>query len=384
MIYFIVLLLVLYPVISYRKNLASEHNSYYWFLCVVLIFLMGLRYRVGGDCIRYEIGFDSYPTLDEYFQNFVFYQRYQPFWYILCGFFKGIVDDYFFFQFFQCAFVNFVVFYFVHKHCCNKFVFVALFYCFEYFYFSSEIMRESIAVCLFLLAYDSLVEKSYVKYYGLASIAFLFHTSAVILFIMPFLYYLVAEKTGIARLVYIAVILFVVSIGSDFVQSFFSNTLFIGSESLLEETTKTIEKGGLNLNGIIVKLFFSFSIISSYFVLERSELDNNSNRFIVTMSLLLLFISFIYNPLGRFRNYFEILFLCLFADLFLISVGSSFNRLRFGLITMIISEVISFGTPVQHDYYKFERYKMYYPYSSVIDKTDNAQRFEVMSTQFLH
>lgn len=383
MIYLFVLLLVLFPVFHYEKN-GITNNKYYWLLCVLLILFMGLRYRVGGDCLRYEVYFDASPDLNEFLRGDFILLPYQPLWYLFIAISKNLSDDFFVFQFVQCAVINIVVFYYAYKHSCHKFTFVALFYCFEYLYFSTEIMRESLAIVVFLLSIDFLSKKAYLKYFALAIIAYLFHTSAIILFAMPLCYKILVSDSNYKRILTSLAIIFAVQLLSTNIGVFIGSSNFIGNEIVNEKINASIEYGGLNIFGLISRLFFSFAAIVSFVILNKSSHNSDINKVLLTVYLITILIPFIYVPLGRFQNYFVIPFLVIFSDLLYdFEANYSLRRtVKLGLYVMIISEIISMNTYIKHSYISYQRYKMYFPYSSVLTKESNAEREHVMSTQF--
>ena len=90
MIYLFVLILLLLG-LKYDFRLGSKSaDRYYIFECIVLVLLMGLRYHVGGDAIRYE----SYFEYSSDFQDILAYgiarSGFQPGWLILQGISKQL------------------------------------------------------------------------------------------------------------------------------------------------------------------------------------------------------------------------------------------------------------------------------------------------------
>ena len=66
-IYIIVLILLIIPFFFRHEQSNSKYNNYYWFEFFVLFLFMGLRFRVGGDSLRYELYYSYHPNLEELF-----------------------------------------------------------------------------------------------------------------------------------------------------------------------------------------------------------------------------------------------------------------------------------------------------------------------------
>ena len=95
-IYIIVLIILLVPLFFKQKQSAIKYNSYYWFEFFVLFLLMGLRFRVGGDSLRYELYYSYHPNLNELFAEggWLTNEGFQPLWVLLQATCKSISDDF--------------------------------------------------------------------------------------------------------------------------------------------------------------------------------------------------------------------------------------------------------------------------------------------------
>ena len=382
MIYLIFLIIIVIPLFKYKKQ--DKGNSYYWFLCLTFILLMGLRYRVGGDCLRYEVAFDSDPTLQEWMRGDFLLMKHQPGWYLFCAVCKEIVDNFFFLQFVHCAIVNIVVFYFAKKYCNHKFTFVFLYALLQYTYFSTEIMRESLAVCIFLLSYDYIEKKKYIPYYIGCVLAFFFHASAIFIFFIPLIYKKINKNSKIQTLIIIS--LLVIGIYVFFVQivSLLGANIFLGGETIQQKGEMVMNYGKLNIFGIIIRIFFGLPIFVSFIFLKDSSKNNELNKFYVSMALLVFILGTVYTPLARLQNYFTIQSLVIFVDLLYEKYKNTKIKFYYKLClcVYIISFIWDFNTEIQHDTAHFKHYRMYYPYSSILEEEHDKEREYVMSTQF--
>ncbi|MDE6264241.1 MAG: EpsG family protein, partial [Paramuribaculum sp.] len=146
---------------------------------------MGLRYRVGLDTLNYMEGYQDLPTFQTYeLQNFILY-RYEPGYLLLCMICKEIGNEFFLLQIFQSIILNTAVIYFFYMYCKNPFMALILYYYIIWPYFNTEILRESIAISIFILNYENLNKGKYLRYYIWTILAICFHFSAIILVLFP-------------------------------------------------------------------------------------------------------------------------------------------------------------------------------------------------------
>ena len=182
MIYFLILfflfiLFYLYDVLHITKGV-----RFFWFFSFALLVLVaGLRFKVGGDTFSYLINYEYFPTFFE-FASFDFENaRYDFFWYVFCAICKLFSTSYFFMQFMHAFLINIAFFYFIKKYIKYKFLGVFLYFIFGFLYFNTEIMRESLAVAVFLFSLDAFYNKKWIRYFLFVTVAILFHSWALIL-----------------------------------------------------------------------------------------------------------------------------------------------------------------------------------------------------------
>lgn len=183
--YIVVLLLFIYPLLNgYKKH---THSQYYWMQCGVLILFMGLRYYVGGDTMGYMSKYEYVSPITELTYIDFILAEYQPLWVVLQGFCKYLSDEFYVLQLFLATFVNSSVFWVMRKYAVNEFlaVFVYLLTCM--LNYNCEILRASIAIGIFFIAYEELLDRHYFRYYLWVIVAILFHDQAFLLLIVPLL-----------------------------------------------------------------------------------------------------------------------------------------------------------------------------------------------------
>lgn len=164
--------------IRYRKCL-------FYLLLIYSILLSGLRYRVGLDTLNYMLFYGDIPDLNtlswEDFSNYSL----QPFYLLLCALAKTISPEFYVFQFIHALIVNSIFFGFIKRYTSHPFWGIFLYFYIYYGYFNFEILKESLAISMFLLAFPYFVERKWLKYYLIVVLALMFHLSAVILFFIP-------------------------------------------------------------------------------------------------------------------------------------------------------------------------------------------------------
>lgn len=183
-VYLVPLFLAAFGTYQFDINKNRGGKILYCFLFIYLVLLIGLRFEVGGDTLVYMEDYKWRPDLSEW--QFSWMDYYEPLYTFLCAVAKSIGDDFVYFQILHSLIFNICLFYFISKN--TKYKFAALFLCFIYYYlyFATEILRESLAVFVFVLNYKNYEEGNWGKYYLGVCIAILFHISAVILIIFPF------------------------------------------------------------------------------------------------------------------------------------------------------------------------------------------------------
>lgn len=143
---------------------------------------------------------DVLPNLSEIFSAEVGIAKLQPLWVLLSATAKSIGEDFYIFQFLHAIVVNAVIFRFIQKNTRFQFTGVLLYYFTLYPFFNFEILREALAVCFFLLSIPYYKNRKWIPYYLLITIAFLFHLSAIFLFLLPIVRNIRLEAPGLLLL----------------------------------------------------------------------------------------------------------------------------------------------------------------------------------------
>jgi hypothetical protein len=188
MIYlFIFLFLFSLSVLFDFKNIAVSPKPFWITAYLIFVSLMAFRYKLGGDTFNYMSDFKNFPYFSQLTLDSFVGLKYAPLWILLFSLIKSVFTHFLYFQLIHAVFVNGVIFWFIDRYSRFRFTSLLLYFLYYYLYFNTEIIRESISICLFLLVVPSFLAGNWKKYYILTLIAFLFHYSAIILLIFPLL-----------------------------------------------------------------------------------------------------------------------------------------------------------------------------------------------------
>lgn len=205
-VYLIPLLASVFGAYNFDINKKKGGQILYYFLFIYLVLLIGLRFEVGGDTLVYMEDYKWRADLAEW--EFSWTDYYEPLYTLLCALAKSMGSDFVYFQLLHSLIFNTCLFYFISKN--TEYKFSALFLCFIYYYlyFSTEILRESLAIFVFILNYRNYERGNWGKYYLGVCVAILFHISAVILLVFPFVRWMKFNGTYFIMLI-LSVIFFV-------------------------------------------------------------------------------------------------------------------------------------------------------------------------------
>lgn len=286
----------------------SNRKMLYWCVCIYLIFLFGLRYQIGWDTRNYSDLYNFFPSFrDHYIVIDKTFDVMQPGFKLLWLLTRTVTTEFWFFQLVQCTFVNIVVMWFLQKHT-DKIYTVLLFYllCFSWYY-CTEIMRESISISIFLLSYNSLVKRHWIKYYIGVFFAIMFHISAVLLIFVPIL---VIYPISINRKFFIisglCVIVFLI-LHSNLISIISSLSGNAFAYKLLHYTTQ-YAKGDLTINWMIFRILtyvilpLITVLIYKYYFKEKIPYES----FIAAMIIIGVGIILFQEICVRLTNYFRI------------------------------------------------------------------------------
>nr|WP_292012180.1 EpsG family protein [Chryseobacterium sp.] len=163
MIYLLVFIYLLLLSISFDFFRVKGPKTFFYYLSmIILILIAGLRWKVGGDSMIYQLRFETliYP-IDQFSKINFLEIGWEPGYVLLNSIAKSIVPEFWFFQTIHAIFVNVIIFQFFKRYTPYYFTAVLFYSFFYYFYFNMEILREIIPVCIFAgFMYPAMEKKS--------------------------------------------------------------------------------------------------------------------------------------------------------------------------------------------------------------------------------
>lgn len=334
--------------INMRYDIGKKLGSI--FLFIYLTILIGLRYKVGGDSLTYEMVYESAKDLSAW--QFTFMHIYQPGFTFLYAIAKSISHEFYCFQLLHALVLNTMLFIFLWKETKYRFLALAILEYMIYLYFSTEILRESLAVLVFALNYPNYKNKRWINFYIGVFISCLFHISAIVLIFLPLFYNLKFNKHFIWACLGIIVM---IPIFNKFF-SVFSNNI-------------VADKVDSYLGGSYGILFTFFNVLRGgifpLFILCLLSKKKHEMRFENMLCVMSLFgLAAAANPLifGRTVNYFILFLVVTLADYFHSHLRSKIRQIRQNSYIVLLLFFLVYSTQYVH----LHQYKRYMPYSSIL------------------
>ena len=203
MIYLVPLIICLLGHYLYDRPKGRKKGMGLWVvLYLVLVLMMGLRYKVVGDTYNYMNFFQWIPDISGW--TLLNAAGFEPGFSLLSSLIKTVSDSIYVYQTVLSALMTGLLMRFVFRNTRFPYLAMLLVYVAMYLYFSTEIMRESLAVVGLLTCYPLLQRKKYLPYCLVVLLLCTFHVSAVICFFIPFARFLHFDRRLIP---YLAVVL---------------------------------------------------------------------------------------------------------------------------------------------------------------------------------
>lgn len=390
MIYFVVFLYLLFGVIIYDTYEKKRYFKFHYAVLYVLFTLIaGVRWRLGVDTVNYMhyFAYDMLP-LSELSLKYIVESKFQPFWLLLNALCKSI-DSFTLLQILTSAFFHGAVFCFFYRCCRKPFTALSIFFIYNYFYFSMEIMRESLAISCFLFGVMALDKGSPSKYYVWALCAFMFHFFAIFLLFLPFCFRILKKENSLGRYILIVVLAFFAWINFKEVILLQVINLFPLNMSykVLGLVSGAMSTNSWNIKGLMYNMFPLFIIITFLYFYRRGTCKDLfvMRKKHVWLSCVLLYAVVLLICLDmpiihRFSNYVYLMVIILYSSCmyaFCLNRRTQAVFVSFCLLCMLGIRVYLLTRPdCWFDGYhlRIHPYAAYYPYTSVFDKRETRER----------
>lgn len=371
MIYLIVLVLTLFFIFLFDKKKSNVGDNAYAILLIVSICISGFRYQLGADSFGYERHFIwDIPHFNELLRGAYLSDLrmlFGPGWITLCSISKSLNDSIILFHFVHASVINGIIFWWFNKYSTYRFTCILLYFIYFYFYFNTEIQRESISICLFLLSFDMLYNKKYLKYFLISLLAFSFHNSAIILFAFPFIRFI---KFRIVLFVLMPLLMVLVFNNLDVLVK-----LFLLND-LMEYKYNIYRNVDSNFNGKFLgyHIYFLLPYVILRFSKFNSKSFNGQGAEVYSSLIYFLFLASLFvanSSIGhRFLNYLKPIVFVIFVEGMFDLTKSRLYQLKFYLKSFAITLCLYFYVPpyfqnldeiVKGSYY----YNFWYPYTNI-------------------
>lgn len=179
--YLLILLFVMLWITLEKKSL---NRKAFWVPFISLSLFAGLRSdSVGSDSKNYTRDFVNQLNID-YFE---FRSENEIGFQLLNYMILSITKNYFWLFLISAFIVVFIYLFFIKKYSTDYFLSVVMFICFGFYTFFFNGLRQGLAMAIAVMATPFLVEKKFIKFILIISVASLFHRSALILILFYFI-----------------------------------------------------------------------------------------------------------------------------------------------------------------------------------------------------
>ncbi len=397
MLYLIIFILLL--VLSYRYDYCGKEKGrtvWIWVVLLLFILIAGLRYRIGTDSIRYETYFTrNCPVIEDLAMHDFQKTRFAPLYIILNSIVRTFTDDFMVFQFIHATIVCSVMVWFLVHNTRNVFFAFAVFSLFLYLLLLTEVLRESLAVSVFLLAWPFFKEGKWLKWYAMSVIGVLCHTSAVVMVVLPLIclpglrsIFIFGKRTGL-----ICILILLLAIGVQIM--FFRYIQLLAISENVSERAEVYSKShygtqGLNPMGMLGQTirYVIYPLCALYFLYKNKTYNKivGTGGFdkLVAFSLMSVYVaifSMMVPIISRYMNYFFPFTIIVLSDFIYCRLPVLSREIRFKFIYWILFFLPMFAMQLQLGYLgavnpskTLKAYMPYYPYSSRIEMSKDTDR----------
>jgi len=381
MVYFLILLYLIGASIVFdlysggRKNSATSLR----FIFFILIIVASFRYRLAPDSVYYEYYVDEVVLgISNLTFDYLFNQRVQALW-VLASSISKSMGGYLLLQVAVSTFVLFTVYRFFKNFSKYTHTATLMFYIVFYHYFTMEILRESVAISLFVWAVILSKDKPKLSILSLVT-SVLFHKFAVVVF--P-LYILVRYRFS-TKYVFIysaAVVLLFIALRSPLKTL---QMIFVAYSPSLDLSFYEVEEGlsvfgyAYNITRAAIPLLAIVYSIRKVQVMQHAPQEK---QYFISLSLVfvsLVIIRITSIPfIERIMNYVILFVIVLSAEALVYLLRAHLPRLKllFGTVIYLLLTVYSVIPLIKvNQITEVPTYARYYPYYSYVSGRTDPQR----------
>ena len=371
MIYLFPILFLIIGYKIYDKPYSSKSGYTLWSIVfILLVLIIGLRYKVGGDTYNYMTFFSWSQELSLW--EPINPAAFEPGFSLLTSAVKTFSDNIYVYQTIIAVLQTYMFMLFIRKRTPYKFLALLLLYISMYIYFTTEVVRESLAIGGLLMTYSLLEKRKYVLYYMFSLLLMTFHSSAVICMCLPFIRHLKFKNNFIVYVLIFAVF------------GFFCAGIMqkLGSYYIFQKLLRYFEYGNVGYAWCGLRfIYFSILPTLTLYLAKRKLKINVMFENIICLQILmgvgLWFVPIVFQRLINYTIVFYIVSLsniigtCLRDLKYKSSISQYSQKCRGQLVKLLLYLTIIFHSSY---YIHLNFYERYIPYHSVFDPIDVYER----------
>lgn len=378
MIYLLPLFLMIIGFKIYDRPYAQKNGTFLWLIVfIVLVLIIGLRYKVGADTYNYINYFLWAPEIS-YWKPFDL-SGFEPGFSLLTSVLKSLSDNLYVYQTILSFLQTLMLMYFVKRSTPYKFLALLLIFISMYLYFSTEVVREFLSIGGLMLAYPLLEKRRYILYYIVCLFLMTLHSSAVICMFLPFVRNLKFNKVFILYIFLFAFLGFSIAVIMQKLSSFF----------IFQKLLRYLDQGYVGYAWCALRfIYFSLlPMLTLYMAKNKLKIDVKYENLIclqILMGVGLWFVPIVFQRLINYTIIFYFVSLahvigtCLRNPQYRSSISAYSRRCR----TQMVSILLFFTILAHGSYYiHLNFYKIFIPYHSIFDPIDEPVREQFVPGQ---
>lgn len=376
MIYIIALLYTFFLVYKYDiKGKKRGLETHYKFLWLLFTGVAGLSYHVGGDSIGYEEVFDTYQGVRSFnylFKGDMFANSQEPLWILINMIFSSVFGDFMYLKLSIAIFFNSTVFWFIKKHSTRPFFSILLYAVILYLHLNFQVLRESVGISLFLIAFDKICgeKKNYKLYFALCLVAAFTHRFSFITFIIPALLFIKMN-------VYYYVLIGALLVAGPFINNFvFGSGLYLLNDTITSSLDHFLESDKYQIETLSVfGIIHTFIKIIPLWVLiyfsRQSKLKSLAALYVLLFVLNAVSVGILY----RINDFLLIPFVVVASESFANIQKGHQSIMGFPISKGLLNGIILlFLATTISSHINSPNFFEYYPYSSVFTREKVRER----------
>lgn len=382
---FYIIFICLAVYFSFRYDGIEEYDTHkqhrLWFMCFYLVCLAGFSYGLGGDKFTYMREFEVYPdtfseTYDYVWVNAMLKGQ-MPLWTLLNLSCKVLFGSFYAVQFIQSAAINVSVCYVMSKYTHRYFLFLLVyFFSLQYFIFNTEVMREGFALSFILVGMHGWVSGRKWLYFLTLPIGLLFHISAVVAILFPFVRMRISWLTLAIAFAFSFAVWALSDVVLGAVMLFARGGIGALVQKVLFYSIQASTIFGF-LRSAITYLIFPFIIMYSSLQLERTaEGRKRKEKLIAYMIVLAVFVSS-FAGFTRLYNSVQVFYLAALTD-FIYNLFRFKEHLLLRLGTFAGTAFLIFLTyNISYKSTNTRYYDFFYPYTCILNEDKSVYIREI-------